>query len=109
MRWFVLSHNPIVSMKNSRCINVHIINDGHRVFAFHDLVNARYMRRKYCPDSHIVPINDPRILLEYCEQNSLLKGVKVINTIFCDLETKKELPEYEDVNIFEALGIERFE
>jgi len=103
MRLFVLSHNPIISSKNSKCINVHIMNDGNHIYAFNDILSARYMKKRYVPDNYIVPIKDPRVLLEYCESNSILKGLKVIKGFHCDLESKRELCEVEDMNIFSRL------
>lgn len=104
MSWFVLSHNPVLTTRNSKCLNVHIVNDGRRLFVFNDVMTAKYLRTKFAPDIHVVTIEDPQVLLNYCEE-SKIAGVKVIHKVFCDMEQQKELCEYEDLNGFDILQI----
>lgn len=87
--WYVLSHNPVLRPKNIRCINTYIMNDGVSVFLFRDKAAARYVQKHYIPDHYVVDVDRDQIR-EYCMANRLWAEPKVVESLFCDIDSHIE-------------------
>jgi hypothetical protein len=68
------------------------MNDGMSVFLFRDRLHAHYVQKRYIPEHYVVKIEkgDEQLIQDYCIENKLDYGVKIVEKLFCDVDTHVE-------------------
>ena len=93
---YVISLNPIIKPHHVKNINTHIANTGEQIIVFKHKLHAEYAQRRYAEHQYIIKANLDT-LRQYGEYNKLFSGLKIITNMYCDLESKKEIMECEEV------------
>ena len=93
---YVISLNPVIKPNHVKNINTHIANTGHQILVFRHKHHAEYAKKYYASNQYIVK-TDLETLRAYGEYNKLFSGLKIITNFYCDLQSKKEIMECEEV------------
>ncbi len=94
---YVISTNPIIKPSHSTNINTYIANNGSKLIVFRHKHHADYAKNKFAKE-HYVTRTNLDTLRQYGEHNKLYSGMTIIENIYCEMGTHKEIMECHHVN-----------
>lgn len=93
---YVISLNPVIKPQHVKNINTYIANTEEKIIVFRYQHHAEYARTRYAHQHYVIKTNLDT-LRQYGEHNRLFSGLKIVTNMYCDVDSKKEIMECEEV------------